>query len=142
MIDGELEIFLVHPGGPFWKNKDDGAWSIPKGEFTEHEMPLNAALREYQEETGFILSGDFIDLSPVKLQSGKVIYAWALHKKIDASAFKCDSYIDIEWPPKSGKKISIPEVDRGEWFTVKVAKQKINHSQVAFIDELTQKIKV
>lgn len=140
IADKETEIFLVHPGGPFWKNKDLGAWSIPKGEFTEEEDALDAAIREFKEETGITISGSFIELNPVKLKSGKMVYAWAIEQDIDISEFKCGSFIDVEWPPKTGKTLSIPEVDKGEWFTKDMAKKKINPSQAALVDELIEKL--
>src|SRR5215212_1646584 len=97
-----IEIFLVHPGGPFWKNKDMGAWSIPKGEFTSEENALDAAVREFKEETGSLVSGNFMELSPVKLKSGKTVQAWAVEGDIDASQISCETYIKLEWPPRSG----------------------------------------
>lgn len=136
IISGEMHVFLVHPGGPFWKNKDIGAWSIPKGEFTNEENALDAAIREFKEETGISVSGEFIELSPVKLKSGKIVYAWALKMDINLSDVKCESYINIDWPPRSGKILSIPEVDKAEWFVVEKAKEKINPAQSAFINEL------
>lgn len=138
-IKKEVEVFLVHPGGPFWKNKDAGSWSIPKGEFTEGEDPLDAAKREFKEETGIICEGKFVELSPVKLKSGKMIFAWALEKEIDPGLVK-SNYFEIEWPPKSGKKSSFPEIDKGSWFSPGEAKQKINGAQSALIDELLNKI--
>ncbi len=134
------EIFLIHPGGPFWKNKDAGVWSIPKGEFADNEIALDAAIREFEEETGTKLSGNFIELSSVKLKSGKIVYAWALQGDIDASAIMCNTF-SMEWPPKSGKFQSFPEADRGEWFSIEESKQKINPSQIPLIDELIKKIK-
>ena len=134
-----LEIFLVHPGGPFFKNKDVGAWSIPKGEFADEEQPLAAAIREFEEETGTKVSGEFIELTPVKLKSGKTIFAWALMGDIDAAAVHSNTF-ETEWPPKSGKMKCFPEVDKGEWFSVDAAKQKVNPSQAALIDELIGKI--
>jgi predicted NUDIX family NTP pyrophosphohydrolase len=131
----ELMIFLVHPGGPFWKKKDDGAWSIPKGEFDEDENALEAAKREFNEETGYILSGDFIELTPVKQKSGKIVHAWALEKDIDADTIKSNSFT-IEWPPKSNKMVAYPEIDKAAWFTADEAKMKINPAQVPLIDEL------
>jgi predicted NUDIX family NTP pyrophosphohydrolase len=139
IINNKVQVFLVHHGGPFWKNKDLGAWSIPKGEFTDGEKALDAAIREFKEETGAKVSGDFIELSPVKQKSGKIVYAWALEGNIDASAIKCETFVNIEWPPRSGKVQSIPEVDKGEWFSTDEAKQKINPSQAALIDELIEK---
>ena len=135
----ETEVFLVHPGGPFWKNKDAGSWSIPKGEFTESEDPLDAAKREFKEETGIHCEGEFIELSPVKLKSGKVIFAWAMEKDINPDLIK-SNFFEMEWPPKSGKKMSFPEIDKGGWFSPAEAKLKINATQSAFIDELLFKI--
>ena len=137
-----LKVFIVHPGGPFWKNKDIGAWSIPKGEFTDEEKAVDAAIREFKQETGIKISGDFIELSPVKLKSGKMVYAWAVEGDIDAASVECETYINVEWPPRSGKLISIPEVDKGEWFSADEAKQKINPAQAALIDELIKKVAV
>ncbi len=130
-----VELFLVHPGGPFWKNKDEGAWSIPKGEFEDDEDALHAAKREFKEETGIACDGDFIPLSPVKLTSGKRVYAWALQKNIDATKITSNDF-EMEWPPRSGKKQRFPEIDRAAWFSVAVAKKKINTAQVHFIEEL------
>ncbi len=127
-VSGQLNVLLVHPGGPFWKNKDVGAWSIPKGEFTADEEPLNAAIREFEEETGTLLTGSFTDLGNVTLKSGKVIHAWALEGDIDTSAIKSNE-IEIEWPPQSGKKITIPEVDKAEWCNIPQAMEKINPAQ-------------
>lgn len=127
-VSGQLNVLLVHPGGPFWKNKDLGAWSIPKGEFTEDEEPLDAAIREFEEETGTLLTGAFKDIGNVKLKSGKVVHAWALEGDIDTSTIKSND-IDIEWPPKSGKKITIPEVDKAEWCNIPQAMEKINPAQ-------------
>lgn len=134
------EFFLVHPGGPFWKNKDEGAWSIPKGEFADDEDPLNAAKREFKEETGQAIDGAFISLTPVKQKSGKIIYAWAVEADIDPAAIKSNLF-EMEWPPKSGKKQEFPEVDRAEWFTTEQAKEKINTSQAALIEELINSLK-
>ncbi len=133
------EVFLVHPGGPFWKKKDLGAWSIPKGEFTDDEEALAAAIREFEEEVGTKLSGNFTELTSVKLKSGKMVYAWALQGDIDLSAIRCETFVNVEWPPKSGTIQSVPEVDKAEWFSADVAKQKINQSQAALIDELMEK---
>jgi len=139
-VNKSLAIFLVHPGGPFWKNKDEGAWSIPKGEFTEEEKAQDAARREFKEETGTDITGNFIELTPVKLKSGKKVYAWAVEGDIDVTAMKCETFIEIEWPPKTGKYQSFAEVDRGEWFTADHAKKKINSSQAALINELISKV--
>jgi len=136
-----LEVFLVHPGGPFWAKKDLGVWSIPKGEFKEDENPLDAAKREFQEEIGIYCSGDFIPLTSIKQKNGKVVYAWALKNDIAPNQIKSNIF-EMEWPPKSGKKQEFPEIDRGEWFGVLEAKQKINKSQVALIEELMKLEKV
>jgi predicted NUDIX family NTP pyrophosphohydrolase len=132
---GLMEFFLIHPGGPFWKNKDLGAWSIPKGEFEDEEDPLAAALREFREETGFAIEGNFIELQPVKQKSGKLIFAWAVEKDIDIKEINSNTF-SIEWPPKSGKIQHFPEADKGEWFNTPLAKNKINPAQSMLIDEL------
>ena len=137
---GSLEIFLVHAGGPFWKGKDKGAWSIPKGEFTEGEDPLSVAKREFREETGQTIEGVFDSLNPVKQKGGKIVYAWAVEGDADADDIVSNTFKQ-EWPYKSGKWITIPEVDKAGWFTVDEAKEKINSAQAAFIDELVERIK-
>src|SRR5688572_8817630 len=129
-----VEVFLVHPGGPFWKNKETGAWSIPKGEF-EDEDPLTAALREFREETGITLSGNFSPLQPVKLKSGKLIYAFACKGDLDPGKIISNTF-ELEWPPRSGHKELFPEIDKGAWFTILNAREKINPSQAALLDEL------
>lgn len=134
-----LEVFLVHPGGPFWKNKETAAWSIPKGEFTEEELPLDAAIREIKEETGIECEGNFIELTPVKLKSGKQVFAWALEKEIDPAQITSNTF-EMEWPPRSGQYKPFPEVDKADWFTMNEAKQKINQGQAGFIDELASKL--
>lgn len=132
----QTEFFLVHPGGPFFKNKDAGSWSIPKGEFLDDEDPLLAAKREFEEEIGRQLIGDnFIKLSPIRQKSGKTVHAWALEGDIDADSIVSNTF-EIEWPPKSGKLSSFAEIDRGGWFEVEEAKVKINPAQVALIEEL------
>jgi predicted NUDIX family NTP pyrophosphohydrolase len=133
------EILLVHPGGPFWAKKDAGAWSIPKGEFEENENPLDAAKREVEEETGIKVSGKLIELTPVKQKSGKIIYAWAVQGDFDDAEIKSNTF-EIEWPPKSGKKQSFPEVDKAGWFTMEEAKQKIVPGQAPLIEELRTKL--
>jgi predicted NUDIX family NTP pyrophosphohydrolase len=140
VIDTHIEFFLVHPGGPFWQKKDLGAWTIPKGEFTAAENALAAAKREFEEETGLTLTGDFIKLSPVKQKAGKLIHAWALEGDIDASSISSNTF-NLEWPPKSGKWKEFPEVDKAEWFALDMAKEKINPAQASFIDELLQKLR-
>jgi predicted NUDIX family NTP pyrophosphohydrolase len=139
--DSELECFLLHPGGPFFRNKDLGSWSIPKGEINEGEDPLTAAIREFEEETGRRLQGEFLPLKPVKLKSGKFVYAWAVKGDIDADNIQCNTFL-LEWPPKSGKFKSFPEADRGGWFTIKNASAKILPAQLPLLDELAEMIKV
>ena len=130
------EFFLIHPGGPFWKNKDVGAWSIPKGEFDDTEEALAAAVREFKEETGYDLHGTFEELTPVKQKGGKLVYAFIVEGDLDASAINSNTF-KMEWPYKSGKWITVPEVDKADWFTIDEAKSKINSAQVAFLDEWT-----
>lgn len=130
------EVMLVHPGGPFWKNKDAGAWTIPKGEFTGDEEPLDAALRELQEETGLpVKKGACIPLAPITQKGGKLIMAWAMKGDLDANAISSNTF-ELEWPPRSGKKQMFPEVDKAAWFTLPEAREKINPAQVALLDEL------
>lgn len=138
-IQSEIEFLLVHPGGPFWKNKDLGTWSIPKGEFSDEEKPFDAAIREFEEETGIELAGDFEALQPVKLKSGKMIYAWAHARDIDASHISSNTF-EMEWPPKSGKFESFPEVDKAGWFSATAALEKINAAQGDFILEVLAKM--
>ena len=135
------EVFLVHPGGPFWKNKDKGSWSIPKGEFTEDELPLDAAIREVKEETGLTCNGTFIELSTLKQKSGKLVYAWALEKEIDPAQITSNTF-EMEWPPRSGQFKQFPEVDKASWFTISEARQRINSGQEGFIDELLNKLNI
>jgi len=139
--NGYPEVFLVHPGGLFWKNKDVGAWSVPKGELKENEDALNAAKREFREETGIEADGKFIPLTPVRQKSGKVVIAWALEKDIDPSALVSNTF-DFEWPAKSGKFIAIPEVDQGQWFTMEEARSKIIPGQIDIINELERLLKI
>ncbi len=137
--DPETEVLLVHPGGPFWKNKDDGAWTIPKGEFEESEDPLAAAIREFKEETGFMVQGEFKALDPIQQKAGKIVYAWAIKGEIDAAKVK-SNFFEMEWPPKSGRKQSFPEIDKARWFTLSKARGKINLSQAALLDQLLKVI--
>ena len=135
-----LEVLLVHPGGPFWLKKDEAAWTIPKGELNADEEPFDAAIREMKEETGIILKGNFIELTPAKQKGGKLVYAWAKEQDIDPSEIKSNEF-EIEWPPKSGKKKLFPEIDKADWFNIKTAKEKINSGQVPLIEELIIKLK-
>lgn len=135
----ELEVFLVHPGGPFWAGKDAGAWTVPKGEYADDEEPLAAAKREFAEETGFVAEGEFIDLGTVRQTSGKIVNAWAFEGDCDPEKL-VSNFCEIEWPPRSGKKMEIPEVDRGAWFSVDEARSRILKSQVGFLDVLGKKV--
>ena len=134
----QLEVMLVHPGGPFWVNKDAGAWSIPKGEFDDEEEPLAAALREFYEETGTSVTGNFIPLTPVN-QNRKIVYAFALEKDFDTSTIKSNTFM-MEWPPKSGKQQAFPEIDKADWFDLPTAQQKINRYQATILDELAGRL--
>lgn len=134
-INRQLYVFLVHPGGPFFAKKDTGAWSIPKGEFDNNENALLAAQREFREETGFSVEGNFIPLEPVKLKSGKLIYAWAIEGNIQEDIIISNTF-DLEWPPKSGKTKNFPEIDKAAWLSMKKAKEKINPAQVALLENL------
>jgi predicted NUDIX family NTP pyrophosphohydrolase len=129
------EVFLVHPGGPFWAKKDAGAWSIPKGEAAPGEDLLTRAQREFAEETGFAASGEFRPLAPVKQSGGKIVHAWAVEGDCDAAAIKSNSF-DLEWPPRSGRVQAFPEIDRAQWFGLAAAREKINPAQRGLIDEL------
>jgi predicted NUDIX family NTP pyrophosphohydrolase len=135
--DKQLQVFLVHPGGPFFRNKDDGSWSAPKGEFTDDEDPLDAAKREFLEETGQTIDGHFIPLEPITQKGGKKVYAWAVEGDIDHETI-ISNLFELEWPPKSGKKQTFPEIDRAAWFDIETAKIKINPAQVGLIESLAQ----
>jgi predicted NUDIX family NTP pyrophosphohydrolase len=131
-----LEVLLVHPGGPAWKGRDRGAWSIPKGEYAPGEDPLAAARREFAEELGSDPPDSTAhDLGEVRQRSGKVVRAWAIEGDLDATAIHSNTFL-FEWPPRSGKRIEIPEVDRAEWFAVDEAREKINPGQVPLLDRL------
>lgn len=133
------EVLLVHPGGPFWARKDLGSWSIPKGEFENDENALEAAKRELEEETGLRVTGDFIELNPVKQKSGKMVYAWAVEGNIIPEEIISNTF-EIEWPPKSGMKKTFPEIDQAAWFTLEAAKIKILEAQIPLISELEAKL--
>jgi predicted NUDIX family NTP pyrophosphohydrolase len=128
-----LEVFLVHPGGPFWSKKDAGAWSIPKGEYTVNEDPFEVAKREFKEETGYEAEGNFMPLSR------KIITAWAFEGNCDSSKIKSNTFT-MEWPPRSGRQAEFPEVDRAEWFSITIAKRKLLKGQVGFIEQLCERL--
>ncbi len=132
---GRLEVLLAHPGGPFWKNRDAGAWSIPKGEFGEDEDALDAARREFAEETGFPIEGPFTPLAPVRQRSGKIVHAWAVEGDCDPSQLRSNTF-SMEWPPRSGEAAEFPEVDRAQWFGLDEARVRILPAQVPFLDQL------
>ena len=134
-VAAELQVFLVHPGGPFFRNKDDGSWSIPKGEFLEGDDPLEAAKREFEEETGQVINGKFIPLKRITQKGGKTVQAWAVEGDIDHTTIN-SNHFEIEWPPRSGKMQSFPEVDKADWFDADIAKVKINSAQAGLIEEL------
>ena len=135
---GELHVFIVHPGGPFWAGKDAGAWSIPKGEIDQGSDPLETAKREFHEETGKPVGGEFLPLTPLKQRSGKVVYAWAVNGDIDPATIKSNSFT-MEWPPGSGER-EFPEVDRGGWFAIAEATEKLLPGQLGFLAELQEKL--
>jgi predicted NUDIX family NTP pyrophosphohydrolase len=130
---GGVEFFLVHPGGPFWRKKDMGTWSIPKGEYTEEEEPLEAAKREFQEETGIVPRGDFVSLGEIKQPGGKVITAWAFEGDGEPREISSNTF-SMEWPPKSGQMHEFPEVDRADWFSLDAAGKRILKGQVGFLE--------
>ncbi|HEY2847669.1 MAG TPA: NUDIX domain-containing protein [Pyrinomonadaceae bacterium] len=135
--DAQVEVLIVHPGGPFWKNKDAGAWSIPKGEFLPGEKALDVARREFKEELGKAASGNSTELRPVFQAGGKIVYAWAVEGDLDTTKIKSNEF-EMEWPPRSGRLAKFPEVDRAEWLGLDAAREKLNHAQTGFIDQLEE----
>jgi predicted NUDIX family NTP pyrophosphohydrolase len=135
----ELEVFLVHPGGPFWAGKDAGAWTIPKGEYVDGEEALAAARREFQEETGFKAAGEFIELGVIRQNSGKLVSGWAFEGDCDPQKL-VSNFCFIEWPPRSNKMIEVPEVDRGAWLELTAARRAILKTQQPFLDVLAKKL--
>ena len=133
-----LEVLLVHPGGPFWRNKDLGAWSIPKGEAAPGEDLLGVARRELREELGVDVDGAFLAMSPVRQAGGKLVHAWAVAADLDADAIVSNTF-QIEWPPRSGRQQTFPEVDRAAWFDLDEARRRILRGQVPLIDELSRR---
>ena len=136
----EIEAFLVHPGGPFWAKKDEGAWTIPKGEIDAGEDALAAAIREFAEETGATLAGEFRALPPIRQAGGKTVLAWAIAGELDPDAIRSNEF-EIEWPPKSGQRQRFPEIDRAEWFALDEARRKINKAQAALLDALVEMLR-
>jgi predicted NUDIX family NTP pyrophosphohydrolase len=134
-----LEVFLIHPGGPFWAKKDDGAWSIAKGLYEESEAPLAAAKREFREETGFNAGGDFVALGDFKQPGGKIVSVWALEADYDPSNLKSNTF-PLEWPPKSGRIAQFPEADRAGWFSIEEAGRKMLKGQVAMLVALVERL--
>jgi predicted NUDIX family NTP pyrophosphohydrolase len=134
-IHGHAEVMLVHPGGPFFMKKDLGSWSVPKGEFTDDEKPLAAAIREFKEESGISLSGDFTELAPVRQKSGKIVHVFALEQDLDISGLKSNTFA-LEWPPKSGKIHQFPEIDKYGWFDLATGREKMNAAQASMLEEL------
>jgi predicted NUDIX family NTP pyrophosphohydrolase len=133
----DLEVFLVHPGGPYWAKRDLGAWSLPKGELEEGEDPLAAAIREFGEETGFPIAGKLVPLQPLRQPSGKTILTWAVEGDCDPTELRSNLF-SMEWPPKSGQQQEFPEVDRAGWFLLAEARARILQGQAAFLDELAR----
>jgi predicted NUDIX family NTP pyrophosphohydrolase len=132
-----LEVFLVHPGGPFFAKKDHGTWTIPKGEYVDAELPLEAAKREFQEETGFPVPETFLDLGWIKQAGGKIVSAWGFEGDCDPAKMVSNT-CEVEWPPRSGRLIEIPEADRGAWFSIDEAKEHIKSTQIPLIDRLVK----
>lgn len=138
--NGELEFLLVHPGGPFWKNKDAGAWTIPKGEIASGEDPLSAAKREFEEELGFRPEGELVPLTAIRQKAGKVVRAWAFEGDCDPAVCRSNSFT-LEWPPRSGRTQEFPEVDRVDFLTLSRARDKINPAQIPLLEELERIVK-
>ncbi len=140
ILGDDLEVFLVHPGGPFWANKNLAAWTIPKGEYIEEEEPLEAAKREFHEETGFVAQGKFLELGTVKQKGGKMVSAWGFEGNCDPANLS-SNLCRIEWPPRSGRLMDFPEVDRGSWFAVAEARKNILKAQQPFLDRLLEALR-
>lgn len=134
-----IEVFLVHPGGPFWAKKDHSVWTLPKGEYDEDEEPLAAAKREFQEETGFVPNGTFVELGSIRQKSGKIVVAWAVEGDCDPAQLTSNT-CEIEWPPRSGKRLEIPEIDRGSWFSAQTARIYIRPEQIPLLEALESRI--
>jgi predicted NUDIX family NTP pyrophosphohydrolase len=139
--ENEVKVFLIHPGGPYFKNKDDGYWGIPKGIAEEGEDLISAAKREFMEETGIQVTEELFYLGEVEQKGGKIVHCWgAEYKGIEDIQIECNTF-DLEWPPKSGRTIKCPEVDQGKFYTIETAKKKINEAQIPFIERLLKHLK-
>jgi predicted NUDIX family NTP pyrophosphohydrolase len=138
--NGDLEVLIAHPGGPYWAKKDLGAWSIPKGLVAPGEDTQKAAMREFYEETGYQVSGHFLQLTPIKLRAGKIVVPFALEYDLEASDIRSNTF-SLEWPPRSGRHQDFPEIDRAEWFDPETAKKKLNPAQASIVDELIAKVR-
>ena len=137
---GGAQVLLVHPGGPFWKNKDDGAWSVPKGEASESEDLLEAAKREFREELGGVPVGTFLPLAPVRQKGGKIVHVWCVEGQFDPETLRSNTF-EMEWPPKSGRRATFPEVDRAAWFNLDEGRRKILAAQVPLLDSLAERLR-
>jgi predicted NUDIX family NTP pyrophosphohydrolase len=138
--DSGLEVFLVHPGGPLWAKKDLGAWSIPKGEYLADEQPLEVAKREFEEETGLTARGTFLELGELKQPGGKIVTAWAFEGDFDPAKLRSNTFL-MEWPPRSGRKMEAPEVDRGCWYSIEEARAHVLPGQRIFLNRLLERIR-
>ena len=136
-LESEIEVFLVHPGGPFWANKDRGAWTLPKGEYSAEEEPLVAAQREFHEETSFVPQGPFLELGSIRQRSGKIVSAWAFEGDCVPDALISNT-CEIEWPPRSGRRLEIPEIDRGRWFSINEASEYMREEQRELLRRLSE----
>ncbi len=139
VTDGRLEVLLVHPGGPFWKKKDDGAWTFPRGGVAEGEELFRAAVREFSEETGLVPDGPYLELGFTRQKSGKLVYAWAFAGSCDPATIRSNIF-ELEWPPRSGKYQSFPEIDRADFFGLERAEQKILAAERPFLSRLAEAV--
>ena len=140
LVGGDPQVLLVHPGGPFFRNKDEGAWSVPKGEVEPGEDLLDAARREFEEEIGVVPTGPFVALTPVKQKGGKVVHVWSFEGDCNPGAISCNTF-SVEWPPRSGRRREFPEIDRAGFYGLDEARQKVNAGQVPLIDELDRLVR-
>lgn len=138
-VKKQLYFFIAHPGGPFYRNKDNGSWSIVKGEMDEGEEPLAAAIREFKEETNIDIDGNFLELTPRKQKSGKLVHVWAIETDFPTNNIQSNTF-QLEWPPKSGKMIDVPELDKFEWFDLETTRTKLIPVQMGFVEEVMEKV--